>query len=181
MADCVCRRVFCDSDLHLTPPVHRAEGHGGTAMLGMIELTAKDCDLKQVIMFEADDGKQFTNAKNCKEYEQRCGDIFDALKMLESGATLMAVLVRAYQTLPYWDARLTVEDRAILNQATKDTPFVVSHWQCHDKPGYKFCDLNHKVQVFLHGDASSWSGAYGSWLDLSDFLRHARNTPRRCP
>ena len=161
--------------------VHAPEGGRGTGLLGMIELTTKDCDLKQVIMFEADDGKQFSNEEHCKEYEQRCGDIFYALKMLENGATLMAVLVRAYQTLPYWDARLTIEDRVILEQATKDTPFVVSHWQCSDKPGYKFSDLNHKVQVFLYGDTGSWSGSYGSWLDLSDFLRHARATPRRCP
>lgn len=141
----------------------------------------KGCEMKEVLMFEADDGKQFRDAESCKEYEQRCKDILDALSMLENGATLMAVFVRAYQTMPYWDARLTVEDRAMLERMTRDDALVIRHWQCSDKPGYKVCDLNHKMQIYLYGDAGSWNGPYGSWLDLSDFLRLARAMPRRCP
>ena len=34
--------------MHLTPPVHRAEGHGGTALLGMILLNNRRKEIEMI-------------------------------------------------------------------------------------------------------------------------------------
>ena len=132
--------------------------------------------MKTVTMYEADDGEQFRDEARCVEYEQACADLAAANDMLENGATLMAALTRAHQTRTWWDSGLSLEDKVFLMNTTKDTGFVVSHWQCSDKPGYKPCGLNHNVQVRLWGDVGCWNGTYGDWVKLPDLLRYARNT-----
>lgn len=132
--------------------------------------------MKTVTMYEAEDGQQFSTKAQCAEHEQQCADLAAANDMLDNGATLMAALTRAHQTRPWWDSVLTVEDKVILMKTTKDTGFVVRHWQCSDRPGYKPCRLNHAGQVQLWGDAGSWSGPYGKWVGLQDLLRYARQT-----
>jgi hypothetical protein len=132
--------------------------------------------MKIVTMYEAEDGQQFRTEAQCVEYEQQCADLAAANDMLDNGASLMAALTRAHQTRPWWDSGLTVKDKVILMKTTKDTGFVVSAWQCSDRPGYKPCRLNHAGQVKLWGDSGSWSGPYGNWVGLQDLLRYARQT-----
>lgn len=132
--------------------------------------------MKTVTMHEAEDGKLFSTEALCLEYEQQCADLAAANDMLNNGATLMAALTRAHQTRPWWDACLSLEDKAILMKITKDTGFVVTHWQGSDKPGYKPCELNHDVLVHLWGDAGSWGGPYGGWVSLADLVRYACHT-----
>lgn len=134
--------------------------------------------MKTVTMYEAEDGKQFRTEAMCVEYEQSCADLSAANDMLENGATLMAALTRAHQTRTWWDSGLSLEDKMVLMNITKDTGFVVSHWQCSDKPGYKPRALNHNIQVMLLGDVGCWSGAYGDWVKLPDLLRYAHNIVR---
>jgi len=129
--------------------------------------------MKSVMMYEADDGKRFNDPTLCLEYEQQCTDVDAANNMLDNGATLMAVLVRANQTRPWWDQGLSPDDKEFLMKATQDTGFVVRHWQCSDKPGYKPCRLNSDGEILLFGDVGSWSGSYGNWVDLKDLLRYA--------
>lgn len=132
--------------------------------------------MKTVTMYEAEDGQQFRTEAQCVEYEQQCADLAAANDMLDNGATLMAALTRAHQTRPWWDSGLSVDDKVILMKTTKDTGFVVSHWQGSNKPGYKPCRLNHVGQVKLWGDSGGWSGPYGNWVGLQDLLRYARQT-----
>lgn len=132
--------------------------------------------MKTVTMYEAEDGKQFRSEAQCLEYEQQCEDARAANDMLENGATLMAALTRANQTRPWWDSGLTLEDKVILMKTTKETGFVVRHWQCSDKPGYKVCQLNNAGHLHLFGDSGSWSGPYGNWIGLQDLLRYAHQT-----
>ena len=130
--------------------------------------------MKIVPMYEAEDGKQFRDAPQCIEYEQQCSDLAAANDMMDNGATLMAALTRAHQTRPWWDQRLALADKAILMKTTKDTGFVVSHWQCINKPVYKPTRLDRAGRVQLFGDAGSWSGPYGNWVELTDLLLYAR-------
>ena len=132
--------------------------------------------MKTATMYEADDGKQFRTEALCLEYDQQCADLAAANEMLDNGASLMAALTRAHQTRTWWGSGLTVEDKVILMNTTKRTGFVVIHWQCSNKPGYKPCGLNQAGQVLLWGDAGCWSGPYGNWVSLTDLLRYARNT-----
>lgn len=132
--------------------------------------------MKTVTMYEAEDGKQFRAEAQCLEYEQQCDDAKAANDMWQNGATLMAALTRANQTRSWWDSGLTLEDKVILMRTTKDTGFVVRHWQCSEKPGYKVREIDSYGRMHLFGDAGCWSGAYGNWVDLRDLLRYARQT-----
>lgn len=126
--------------------------------------------MKTVTMYEAEDGKLFRTEAACLEYEQQCRDPQSANEMLANGATLMAVLTRANQSRPWWDSGLKLEDKLILMKATKDTGFVVSHWQCREGPQYKVCRVNNDGHVLLHGDT------YGCFVSLSELLRYAHQT-----
>ncbi len=132
--------------------------------------------MQTVTMYEAKDGKQFRAEAQCLEYEQQCDDLAAANDMLENGATLMAALTRANQTRPWWDSGLTLDDKVILMKTTKETGFVVRHWQCSDKPGYKVRQIDNYGRMHLFGDAGCWSGPYGNWVDLRDLLRYAHQT-----
>ncbi len=128
------------------------------------------------MMYEAEDGQQFRTEPQCLEYEQQCANTGAANDMLDNGATLMATLTRAHQPRPWWDSSVTAEDKAILMNTTKDTGFVVRHWQCSDKPSYKPFRLNHAGKVMLGGDPGIGSGAYAEWVGLNDLLRYDRKT-----
>ena len=132
--------------------------------------------MKTVTMYEADDGTQFRIEDHCVEYEQQCEDAQAANDMLKNGATLMSALIRANQTRPWWDQGLTLDDRVILMNTTKDTGFAVPHWQCKDNPGYKVRQIDKTGRIHLFGDVGSWNGSYGQWITLRDFLRYARQT-----
>ncbi len=134
--------------------------------------------MKTVTMYEADDGKQFRYEDQCRQHEEECTNLAAANDMLDNGATLMAALTRYHQTHPWWDSNLTVEDKVILMHTTKDTGFVVSHWQCSNRPGYKPCGIDLAGRVQLWGDVGCWSGSYGNWCSLDDVLRYARQTRR---
>lgn len=132
--------------------------------------------MKIVKMYEADDGKQFRSEIECLTHERLCKDAKAANNMLWNGATLMAVLVQANQARPWWDSGLTLEDKALLIKATKDTGFVIHHWQCSYKPGYKVCQIDIFGRIQLFGDVGSRDGPYGDWVSLRDLLRYAHQT-----
>jgi hypothetical protein len=132
--------------------------------------------MKIVKMYEAEDGKQFHIEAQCLEYEQQCDDARAANDMWQNGATLMATLTRANQTRSWWDSGMTLEDKVILMRTTKDTGFVVRHWQCSEKPGYKVREIDSYGRMYLFSDAGCWSGTYNNWVDLRDLLRYAHQT-----
>ena len=133
--------------------------------------------MKVVTMYEANDSKRFLTEAHCLEYEQACEDAFAANEMLENGATLMSVMTRANQTIPWWDRELTLEDKVILMKATKNTGFVVRHWQCHEKPIYKVCAIKVGGRLYLSGETKGGTATYGNWVSLKDLLLYARQTP----
>jgi len=126
--------------------------------------------MKTVTMYEAEDGKRFRTEDACLEYEQQCRDTQSANGMLENGATLMAVLTRANQSRPWGDRELKLEDKVILMKATKDTGFVIRHWQCSEMPQYKVCRVDNEGRLFLGGDT------YCCFVSLIDLLRYAHQT-----
>jgi hypothetical protein len=137
--------------------------------------------MKTITMYEANDGKQFRSETECLEYEQWLEDLNAANEILHNGATLMATLIRANQTRPWWDEGLSVEDRVILMKTTKDTGFVISHWQCSDEPRYKPVLLNAEMKILLCGDADLNAtflskDSYSDLVSLKDLLRYARQS-----
>lgn len=133
--------------------------------------------MKTVTRYQAEDGALFRNEEQCREHEAQCLRTEGANALLQGGSSLAHVLdhYRGRGILSDW---LTAEDCADLKEITKDTALVISHWQCRDEPGYRVIRIELNGQLFVHGHAGSWSGPYGSKVNLSDLLRHYRDTKR---
>lgn len=65
-----------------------------------------------------------------------------------------------------------------LKRITKDTPLVISHWQCRDTPGYRVCEFR-PDGIHVWGDAGSWSGPYGNVIPLATVAAYAKDTLAR--
>jgi hypothetical protein len=48
---------------------------------------------------------------------------------------------------------------------TKYNCFVISHWQCCDKPAYRIVRINERGYLMLRGKGN-WSGYYGDWVKI---------------
>lgn len=130
--------------------------------------------MKAVTMYEAEDGTQFRDEARCLSYECKFANMEAANEILSCGGSLFDALAR-FHVEHNWAAQLSDADKDQLRQITKDTEFVVSHWQCQDTPGYKPQDIGLAGRVYLYGDAGSWSGSYGGWVSVDDLLRYARH------
>ena len=58
-----------------------------------------------------------------------------------------------------WD--LTKEQENI----TKDECFIVSHWQCCEKPAYTIREISENGCLRL-GGVGGWGGYYGNWIEI---------------
>ena len=130
--------------------------------------------MKTIIMFEAEDGKKFTDAADCLEYEEQCADLAAANNMLRNGGTFMAAITRANHTRPWWDTFFSLEDKVILMKTTKDTRFVVNGCPC--RPSSLRVGLNDRVQVMLFPESDEGIVQYGNLASLSELLCYARDT-----
>jgi hypothetical protein len=74
----------------------------------------------------------------------------------------------------------TVPDR-VLMKATKNTGFVMRHWQCHEKPSYKVraIEIGGRGRLYLSGETGVATSTYGNWVSLKDLLSCALQTPGR--
>lgn len=66
-----------------------------------------------------------------------------------------------------------------LDEITRDTRLIISHWQCRDMPGYQPIRVTASGGVFVHGDAGSWSGTYGEICAAHDVAKYWVDTKRR--
>lgn len=66
-----------------------------------------------------------------------------------------------------------------LDEITRDTKLIISHWQCRDTPGYQPIRVTAGGSVFVHGDAGSWSGPYGNLCALHEVAKYWVDTKRR--
>lgn len=55
-----------------------------------------------------------------------------------------------------------------LEEVTEDNCFVVSHWQCCEKPAYQIQEIDIDGNLLLSG-IGSWYGAYGGYLPINDY------------
>jgi hypothetical protein len=127
--------------------------------------------MKTVIMYEANDGKQFFSEERCLLHEQECSDVDAANKLLKDGHNMFDVLSRCSS---YFLECLIEFDKEDLKKITRRTEFVVVHWQCRKTPGYRPIKVDHNCNVYLWGDAGSWSGPCGGWVEWREMLRYLR-------
>lgn len=88
-----------------------------------------------------------------------------ANKALEEGQPLAACLSIAGMGNP----------PEIFAQVTKDTPLIISHWQCSDEPAYRVIRINPNGSMYVGGSVR-WSGGYGQNVDVRDLERYAQAT-----
>ena len=96
--------------------------------------------------------------------------------MIQQGVDLYDVLDFFYNGK--WDIYTDFCDDAkeVLRGFNKDVGLVIEHWQCKKTPGYKLCYINHRGEIFIHGDVGAWSGPYGSWVSARNLVRYILNT-----
>ncbi len=103
-------------------------------------------------------GELFYTEEECLKHEQRHLDIEKANQMLEDGATLQEIndVCHIWHKVPEH-----------LKEVTTDNCFVISYWQCCDKPAYKITSIYMDGRLRVWG-CGSWNGYYGNPLDIND-------------
>lgn len=129
--------------------------------------------MKQVSMYEANDGKLFRDELSALDWDVKLEKVALANQMLQDGSNVYEVLKASGI---FWEGDVE-EKRSTLEKLTKETGLVIPHWQCSENPGYKVCFLDiQSGKILVHGDTGTWSGAYGSYMGLSDLCRYAEDT-----
>lgn len=129
-------------------------------------------DYETVTVYVTSDGKHHHRESGAQEWANWLNDLEAANEMFRNGATLLAAINRACQSASWKHLYDGPDEAAILAKITKDTGFVISHWQCQYTPGYKVCDLLPDDTLYVYGDAGSWSGSYGGRVSVSDLIRY---------
>ena len=114
--------------------------------------------MKQLLKWQCDYcGELFNSDESCLEHEERHERVYKANRMLKDGHTLMEIQneCNIWRSIPEH-----------LKDVTTDNCFVVSHWQCCDKPAYRIIKIEMDGRVSLWG-CGSWSGYYGNEVHLN--------------
>lgn len=116
--------------------------------------------MQKVIRYQCDDcGRLFYTEKECITHEEQHKKIEKANKMLRNGCTLKEIQAECHiwYALPEY-----------LENVTQDVGFVISHWQCCEKPAY------HILGIFFDGTLNvrgcgSWSGYFGNEVSITSY------------
>lgn len=105
-----------------------------------------------------------------------------AISRAERANAMLAAGASVYDAARVWSWMDNPSVPEVLRKLTKDTPLIISYWQCRDTPGYTVCRFEDDgYHVFVGGDAGSWSGSYGNKLTLADIARFAEDTLSKHP
>jgi hypothetical protein len=116
--------------------------------------------MKEVIRYQCEYcGDLFSTKEFCLEHEDKHDRIIKANQMLKSGFSLG----RIQRECNIW--RSVPEH---LQKVNTENCFVISYWQCCDKPAYRIVEIDMSGKVRLWG-CGSWSGYYGRLVGLNDF------------
>ncbi len=124
-----------------------------------------DCSklVKEVTRFKTADGKLFSERRLAESHQADIEEANFATGRLEAGDSIADILRQVGRKVHY----------PIFEQVTKDSKLVISHWQCRDTPGYQPVRFLPELQIYVHGDAGSWSGSYGGKMFLNELARYA--------
>lgn len=112
--------------------------------------------MKKIEMFKCEHcGELFLSEEQCLKHEKKEESIIEANKMLQNNCSLGEINNKCH----LWE-----ELPPHLEGVTKDNCFIVSHWQCCEKPAYQIQEINIGGDLYLSG-IGSWYGAYGGFVN----------------
>lgn len=120
--------------------------------------------IKEVTRFETTDGKSHFSRASAEMRQEDIEQAKWANARLDEGWSVAKILKAVRRSVP----------DEILDQVTKDSKLVVSHWQCSDDPGYQPRYFKPGMSIYVYGYAGSWSGSYGNTMSAADLARYAR-------
>lgn len=123
--------------------------------------------IEEITKWKTSDGEEFYSLDSAQHHAQNMDAAAVANAALEDGASVaIALSIAGY----------VHELDPILSRVTKDTKLVIEYWQCRDTPGYQPRHfLPGLYEMYVGGDAGSWSGSYGGDVKLSDLVRYAKH------
>lgn len=135
-------------------------------MSEMWKFSGGEVTMEKVIRYKCDYcGELFDLETWCINHEESHRKSYEANEMLDAGKTLEEINNECH----FWSK---VPD--YLKNVTKDNCFIISHWQCCDKPAYRIVSITYQGRLRLSG-CGSWSGYYGSEVDINyNNLRNPR-------
>ena len=124
-----------------------------------------DCSalVKEVTRFETTDGDSHFSRSSAEMFQKNIEEAKWASERLEEGWSVARILKGVGRNVP----------DEILDQVTKDSKLVVSHWQGCYEPGYQARDFKPGMSIYVYGNAGSWSGSYGGTMSVADLARYA--------
>ena len=113
--------------------------------------------MEKLIKYKCDYcGELFSSEEWCLEHEELHKKSEKANEMLNTGKTLEEINNECH---------LWYEVPEYLKNVTKDNCFVISYWQCCNKPAYQITHIYFDGYVVVRG-CGSWSGYYGNRLRI---------------
>lgn len=115
--------------------------------------------MEKVIRYKCDYCSElFSSEEWCLEHEESHRRSEKANEMLNAGKTLEEINTECH---------LWSEVPEYLKDVTKDNCFVISYWQCCNKPAYRIVSITHNGRLRLYG-CGSWLGGYDDELGIHD-------------
>lgn len=122
--------------------------------------------MKKVIKYKCDHCSDlFDSEELCLKHENRHRRINKANQMLDEGYTFKQIQD---------ECNIWYEIPKHLENVNKDNCFIISWWQCCNKPAYRIDTINMNGEVRVWG-CGSWSGYYGNYVQLTS---HELKNPR---
>lgn len=114
--------------------------------------------MKKVIKYKCDYCSDlFCTEELCLEHEDRHRRTNKANQMLDEGYTLKQIQD---------ECNIWYEVPQHLENVNKDNCFIISWWQCCDKPAYRIVRINMNGEIRVWG-CGSWTGYYGNYVRLT--------------
>jgi len=118
-----------------------------------------------VVRYKTSDGELFEGQSDARKHEKKIINRDLANEMLAEGCPVGSILRKL--------GHACIDP--VLNKVTKDSMMCIQHWQCSDSAAYRIQQFGIGMNVYLHGNCSTWSAGFGDWISLETLVRYAEN------
>jgi hypothetical protein len=129
--------------------------------------------MKEIVMYQADDGKKFSDKSECLAYESKVALAEEATLAFRGGANLLMAVVMLHP-----DSKNGFDSfpLSLIKRINKDTLFIFRAPQYRDDPHYRIRRIYHDGQLSMFGRADDISTEHYFKVSPSELLASARIT-----